>query len=76
MLFALELKWNHLSKFNFYYLCLEIVLAQFMPIEIITSEAYNKRVTIAVINMALDYFNFWPDMILSALHVPVEFFGR
>lgn len=65
ILFLLQLKWHNISKFNFYYELIEIVLVQLLPIDIAADTLIRMRMTESLVRFLVDYFHWWPSLILS-----------
>ena len=65
ILFLLQLKWHNLSKFNFYYELIVVVFEQLFPIDITAASSIAMRMNDSVIRFLVDYFHWWPSLILS-----------
>ena len=76
ILFLLQLKWHNLSKFNFYYELIEVVLVQLFPIDITAASLIAMRMNDSVIRFLVDYFHWWPSLILSVAQIPILYGGR
>ena len=76
ILFLLQLKWHNLSKFNFYYELIEVVLLQLIPIDVTAASSITMRMNDGLMRFLSDYFHWWPSLILSVAQIPILYGGR
>ena len=71
VLLLLQLKWPQLSKINFYYETGLIMIEQLIPFQIAVQESIDFRMLIDLLGFVLDYFHWWPSLVLSLSQIVI-----
>ena len=52
------------------------MLFQLLPFEITANNSINYRLNVSLISFLLDYFHWWPSLVLSLSQIVIQYGGR
>ena len=61
---------------NFYFETIAVLLDQLLPTEKTVILAVGNQIHVSLLSFLLDYFHWWPSLLISLSHIVISYGGR